>query len=92
MVEKSKRKPRIPTDEEKEQIANVFGNHFDESPIEVQRLFVEDASIAVFDNYITDGPGYFGKVVVVVWSGAPEFVNVLTNNSEGKLEIRDIEV
>ena len=36
------------------------------------RSRLESAAIAVFDHYITDGPGYAGKLMVVVWSGSPE--------------------
>lgn len=32
---------------------------------------VFDACIAVFDEYKTSGPGYAGKVMVVVWNAAP---------------------
>ncbi len=33
---------------------------------------VRTAAVAVFDHYMTDCPGYAGKVMVVIWSGAPE--------------------
>ena len=34
------------------------------------------AWIAVFDDYITDGPGYSGKVMCVVWGADPSEVDV----------------
>jgi len=34
--------------------------------------------IAKFESYITDCPGYAGVVYLVIWSGAPEFITVLT--------------
>jgi len=37
-----------------------------------------NAAIAVWDDYITDGPCYCGKVMVVVWPGSPSFHNVFT--------------
>jgi hypothetical protein len=38
---------------------------------------VRQAGISVIDNYITDGPGYAGRIMFVVWSGAPEIHEVL---------------
>jgi hypothetical protein len=32
---------------------------------------VKEATIGVFDNYISDSPGYTGKLMVVIW-GYPE--------------------
>jgi hypothetical protein len=37
---------------------------------------VAHAAIAVFDEYITVGPGYAGKVMTVVWDGSPSFSEV----------------
>jgi len=37
---------------------------------------INNAAIAVFDHYITDCVGYSGKVMCVVWSGAPEMHEV----------------
>lgn len=36
-----------------------------------QRL-VESASVAVFDNYAADSPGYAGKLMSVIWPGGPD--------------------
>lgn len=33
---------------------------------------IEAARVAVFDNYISDGPGYTGSLMVVIWGGGPE--------------------
>lgn len=40
--------------------------------------WIQGAAIAVFDNYITDGPGYAGKLMVVVWPGSPDEVSAYT--------------
>lgn len=32
--------------------------------------------IAVFDHYCTDCPGYAGKIMSVVWGGAPSYFDV----------------
>lgn len=37
--------------------------------------WIQQSAIAVFDGYITDGPGYKGKLMVVVWCGGPEFTS-----------------
>ena len=34
---------------------------------------VHNTTIVVFDKYMTDCPGYSGRVMVVVWGGGPEF-------------------
>jgi hypothetical protein len=67
--------PRIPTKEEKIELVEFILKH-DYKNDENERLniagFVEGAAIAVFDNYITSSPGYSGKLMVVVYEGAPE--------------------
>ncbi len=65
--------PRKPTEEEKKEIvAYLLENDFenDENERENVEGYVENAAIAVFDDYITGGPGYSGKVMVVVYDGA----------------------
>jgi hypothetical protein len=67
-------KPRIPTREEKIELLGYLLK-YDYKNDENERLniegFVESASIAVFDNYITSSPGYSGKLMVVVYDGSP---------------------
>lgn len=36
------------------------------------------AYAAVYDHYSTGGPGYAGKLMSVVWDGAPSFFDVFT--------------
>ena len=54
---------------------------------------IENAAIAVFENYMSDGPGYAGKVMVVVWSGGPEFTDTYTwsTGQNSKLKKVDLE-
>ena len=70
--------PRIPTEEERAELVDVVveNTYINPSPeeIEMTRESVDNLWIAVFDDYITDGPGYAGKLMVVVWGGSPEFV------------------
>jgi len=66
---------RIPTREEKIELLEYILKH-DYKNDENERAniegFVESAAIAVFDNYITSSPGYSGKLMIVVYEGAPE--------------------
>jgi hypothetical protein len=34
--------------------------------------FIQNSGIAVFENYVSDSPGYTGKVMLVVWPAAPQ--------------------
>jgi hypothetical protein len=52
-------------------------NEADADRVNIQGL-MEGAAIAVFDNYITDSPGYTGKVIMVVWPGSPNMYEVFT--------------
>jgi hypothetical protein len=73
--------PRIPTKEEKIELVEFILKR-DYKNDENERLniagFVEGAAIAVFDNYITSSPGYSGKLMVVVYEGAPEMTETYT--------------
>ena len=67
--------PRKPTQAEKNELvafllATDYANDEDERENVVG--YVENAAIAVFDNYMTGSAGYAGKVMVVVYDGAPE--------------------
>ena len=72
---------RIPTEEEKIELLEYILK-YDYKNDENERVniegFVESAAIAVFDNYITSSPGYSGKLMVVVYEGAPEMTETYT--------------
>ncbi|HVB25717.1 MAG TPA: hypothetical protein VNG51_27520 [Ktedonobacteraceae bacterium] len=75
--------PRKPTEEEKAELLEcIIKEKYINPPSEEERAdeagMVDNAAIAVFDKYITDGPGYAGKVMVVVWSGSPTFTETYT--------------
>lgn len=61
----------------KELLELVIANKYLKEPSVEERQdeadCIEHTSIVVFDDYITDGPGYAGKVMVVVWGGSPSF-------------------
>jgi hypothetical protein len=68
--------PRQATEREKNDLAYwvademggwEYNDHLDQA-----HGFVSQAAIAVFDDYVSDGPGYTGKVMTVVWSGGPQ--------------------
>jgi hypothetical protein len=65
---------RIPTELEKKELIDYLVEVGQIDPPEPDEdLFNGTIYAAIFDNYITDGPEYSGRVMVVVWSGAPEF-------------------
>ena len=72
---------RIPTREEKIELIEFLLRHdFQNDENERQNIegFVENASIAVFDSYTTSSPGYSGKLMVIVYDGAPEMTETYT--------------
>ena|SRR5947207_794403 len=67
--------PRKPIEQEKQELVEFLLSHDyknDENERENIVGYFENAAIAVFDNYVTGGPGYAGKLMVVVYDGAPE--------------------
>jgi hypothetical protein len=84
--------PRKPTEEEYQQLFSLLWEQqgMPSDPEEKQDLMasIKGAAIAVFDDYITDGPGYAGKVMVmvVVWTGSPTFYEAYTWNRDGQIE------
>lgn len=72
--------PRLPTPAEKDEVWRYLCGEY---AFEVQEEFftdagqlkakIESAAIAVFDDYISDVPGYVGKVMLLVWPGGPNF-------------------
>jgi hypothetical protein len=47
-----------------------------------------NAYVAVYDSYMTGGPGFCGKLMSVVWDGSPSFFDVFTSDG-GKLVRED---
>ena len=67
--------PRKPTPEELRELADYLRRP-DEVAADDIPGFIQGACIAVFDDYISDGPGYRGKVMMVMWSGGPGMYEV----------------
>jgi hypothetical protein len=80
--------PRLPTHEERQQL--IAWNLSLGVDRESASGLVDGAFIAVFDNYMTECPGYVGKVMSVVWSGAPSIYDVFTWE-DGTLRHEDCE-
>lgn len=73
-MEKNRGTPRCPTTSESQDLAwwlhekgHAAGDASD---------FAEAAYVAVFDDYMTDCPGYMGKVMFVVWPASPTMFDV----------------
>lgn len=89
------RKPR--QDEIDDLVLEICFNEYNINPLnrKHQQEFsniqenVANANIVVFDDYITDGPGYAGRVMLVLWSGSPSFVSsyIWVNNKIEKVEV-----
>ena len=62
---------RKPTKAEKNELVEYLVTTEMENDLENAQGYVENAAIAVFDNYITGSPGYSGKLMVVVYDGGP---------------------
>ena len=92
--------PRKPIKgEKKELVTYILYDEFGKSSVsredkENVEGLVEQAAIAVFDDYITDSPGYAGKVMVVVWSGDPAYTDTYIwdrkyENGKENIPVRD---
>ncbi len=80
--------PRLPNFDERNQLIRWLcetGHERDDA-----EAFVESAAVAVFDRYVTDGPGYAGKLMSVVWAGSPSMAAVYTW-SNGRLVEEELE-
>lgn len=87
--------PRKPTNEEKNKLieymlTNDYAN--DKSERENVEGYIKNAAIAVFDDYVTGGPGYSGKVMVIVYDGGTNQTETYSwDNADGKIR-RDVTI
>ncbi len=65
--------PRQPTDIEEHDILAAMARH---TGCSIDELGGQ-TYIAIFDRYITDGPGFAGPVAVIIWGAGPEWVTSL---------------
>ena len=84
--------PRAPTRTELEALA-VPVARFNQIDCEDALAELECAKVAVFDNYCSDGPGYCGRVALVLWGGGPECTQtfVLDRNVPGEVPVQLVE-
>lgn len=68
--------PRLPNLAEEAALAKAVADAGGMGGYSLQeaRELVAGAWVAVFDNYMPDGPGYCGKVALVLWSGGVDLV------------------
>lgn len=80
---------REPNPEERHQLLDFMLeqiNAQDDQEMANQQIgFINSAVIAVGDHYCSDGPGYIGKVMMVMWGGAPNFYEAFTWDRDGKI-------
>lgn len=76
-------KPREATERELLDLAEFMESTGEQEAQEI----LERSAVAVFEDYITDGPGYGGKTLVVLWPAG--FCEIYGWNKDGVLEGRD---
>lgn len=74
--------PRAATAKEREKLIAFF---MEREGVDRDATCVEGAYIAVFARYISDCPGFAGKVYSIVWPGGPELFDVVTEGPDGSL-------
>jgi hypothetical protein len=87
--------PRKPTEQEIQQLVAYEAQEMYEQPIadeiaeakETIAGWIELAGVSVFDGYITDGPVYSGKVMVVVWPGSPTMTSTYIWEQESIIKV-----
>ncbi len=81
-------KPRQPNAQEIEQLrkrlAEVMQVNYETEKEWVHGL-VDEAAIAVFDDYQTFYPSRWGRVIMVIWPSSPGRYEVFTPDSDGRL-------
>ena len=83
--------PRNPTELEVNELIRAHGDHWqlnDENPDENPAY---GALIAVFDGYMPDGPGWCGKLAVMIFGGGPTCYEVWGKASAPSVEGTDWE-
>lgn len=77
---------RNPTEDEKEDIAKYLQDQCGANTEPGYGTEMVGRSwIGVADNYISDGPGYTGRVIVVIYPAGPETHDVLCYRTDGTL-------
>jgi hypothetical protein len=83
--------PRKPNQEELDHLlgdclVRHYGMQFpDRYEIQELKVFISQASIAVFDHYRTENREYAGKLMIVVWAESPSFYQVFTWDKDDQI-------
>ena len=79
---------RAPTDDELKLLHDYVADQYLHPGLYDEEIwgFIHSAGIAVIEKYITDCPGYGGRVMVVVWPAGPGTHEVFTFKEDGSFE------
>lgn len=77
--------PRLPTNEERQQLIPYIKQNFELDHEEATDL-VDHTAITVFDRYMTNTPGFAGKLMMVVWPGSPAYYDVYTWDETDRIQ------
>jgi hypothetical protein len=87
-MDRNNLKTRPPTPEELEEIAQLewktMGSKRNQEELDDQRATVKTSYVTVFEDFASEGPGYIGPLIVVVW-GCPTMVSTYCRHHEGYL-------
>jgi hypothetical protein len=74
-------------------LAEVKGDlpGFDGEEIDNLKGLIARACIAIFDDYAADGPGYGGKLMIVVWPSKPDLYEVFIWKNEQLIHLNQDE-
>jgi hypothetical protein len=82
-------KPRVPSKQEMEQLANVFAKRCTSSvgaqDLQDARLMVAHAYIAIFDRYVSLDTRKTGKVMLVLWDAGLDWYELYSWQTDGNL-------
>jgi hypothetical protein len=82
-------KVRESTTAEREQMIHALADRWGTDPYETADILA-NARIVVIEGYMTGGPGYCGRVVIVIYDGAPEFVDQFLEDASGNLVLTGV--
>lgn len=84
--------PLKPTEQD---LDNLFQFYCDEGILDdtpETKEMLKSAYIAKFPKYITDCPGFAGRIFAIIWSGSPNFYDVVTQTADGKMNLAEREM
>jgi hypothetical protein len=79
---------REPNNTERTNLAKAIAEEIG-CDLEEANGYMAQYQCAIFESYMSDGPGYTGRVAVVVW-GEPHIVSVYTQDALGCWRAEDV--